>query len=211
MYLFFKWLATFLTPKPVVFFNKCSPYLAEAMRPGSKLSDFQGRLFIIGFLILVRRQMMVAVWSSWSQKQKNGTKFRQIHTVKVWKDFIYQWLHFSAANNKVFYITRSCFCHTSKYRNLVWIWEKTHSLSFKSRCKNNNELFYIISIRTYCRSNWCRPPPPTEGWIQLSVAGVRSSPNPGRMDAVLPLRLRLQPHSVFSFCIRIIFFQCHFF
>lgn len=57
-----------------------SPYLAESMRPGSKLSDFQGRLFIIGFLVLVRRQMMVTLWTSWKQERtrlKISEKFTQ--------------------------------------------------------------------------------------------------------------------------------------
>ena len=36
-------------------------YLAEAMGPGGELADLQGRLFIIGFLILVRIQVVVSL------------------------------------------------------------------------------------------------------------------------------------------------------
>lgn len=70
----------FLKPPKLLHSNTYSPYLAESMRPGSKLSDFQGRLFIIGFLVLVRRQMMVTLWTSWKQERtrlKISEKFTQ--------------------------------------------------------------------------------------------------------------------------------------
>lgn len=69
-----------LKPPKLLHSNTYSPYLAESMRPGSKLSDFQGRLFIIGFLVLVRRQMMVTLWTSWKQERtrlKISEKFTQ--------------------------------------------------------------------------------------------------------------------------------------
>lgn len=51
---------------------------------------------------------------------------------------------------------------------------------------------HIFKINlTYCRNSWCHPRPPAEGWIQLSVSGVQSNQNPGRKDAVWPLRLHL--------------------
>lgn len=52
-------------------------YLAEAMRPGSKLSDFQGRLFVVSFVVFVRGQMMIAIQTSWIWQKGKMLSFKR--------------------------------------------------------------------------------------------------------------------------------------
>lgn len=66
-----------------------------------------------------------------------------------------------------------------------------------------------FSSLTHCQSSWCHLLNPTEGWIQLSVSGVRSNPNQGRKDAAWLLRLHLESEfpqkkirGMFSNCLR---------
>lgn len=45
---------------------------------------------------------------------------------------------------------------------------------------------------TYCQSNWCRLQSPAAGWTRPSASTDRSSPDPRRTGAFLPLWFQLQ-------------------